>query len=248
MKLLCHPAEVDLLAEHAAKFEIVAVGSMPSVQVGEHEFYLRLHEGILRLCQGIDDQGVWVDPREIDRRLKGDFLLGRACGVKRGLCLEILDATAGLGVDGLALFKRGQHVHLVERDPALGAMLGDLLRRLGAADVELSIADSSSLLRQSRCYDVVYLDPMFAARRKSALPVKRMQYLSALLTDRGDFDETVIPLAQNRARNRVVLKRRAKDPVTLTPDWTIRGRAVRYDVYRGAAITARGGGQTGTPG
>jgi hypothetical protein len=41
--------------------------------------------------------------------------------------------------------------------------------------------------------------------------------------------------ARERALRRVVLKRRARDPVIGRPDWTVRGKAVRYDVYRGKA-------------
>ena len=57
--------------------------------------------------------------------------------------------------------------------------------------------------------------------------------LSALLADAEPFDPAVIPLAQRCARSRVVLKRRLKDPVALKPDWTLKGRSVRYDVYQG---------------
>ena len=84
-------------------------------------------------------------------------------------------------------------------------------------------------------YDVIYFDPMFPPRRKSALPGKRMQYLGELLGEGEAFDTGLIPKALQRARSRVVLKRRLKDPVTLRPDWTLRGRSIRYDVYRGLA-------------
>ena len=51
--------------------------------------------------------------------------------------------------------------------------------------------------------------------------------------DQSAFD--IAPTARARARARVVLKRRLKDPIELTPDWSLRGRSVRYDVFRGAA-------------
>ena len=34
-------------------------------------------------------------------------------------------------------------------------------------------------------------------------------------------------------RQRIVLKRRLKDPVLDSPSWQIKGKIVRYDVYRG---------------
>jgi 16S rRNA (guanine1516-N2)-methyltransferase len=205
------------------------------VSPSDSDFYLSFEAGVLRLCRHGDSRGIWVEEREIEQRLNGPFLLGRACGLERGSRLQILDATAGLGIDGLALSRRGAVVHLVERDPVLWALLKDLLRRLREPDVELTLNDSKRLLEEEGDYDVVYLDPMFPHRRKSALPGKRMQYLGALLDQSAPFDMDVLPLAQSRARSRVVLKRRLKDPVEMPPDWTLRGRTVRYDVYRGLA-------------
>lgn len=185
-----------------------------------------------------DRKGIAVERQEIERRLQGQFLLGRACGIRRGHPLRVLDATAGLGVDGMALALSGQSVHLVEREPALWALLTNLLRRFGpvSGDVRLTLDDARALLaRSDEVYDVVYFDPMFPPRSKTALPGKRMQYLAALLGEASPIDTVTIELARSRARSRVVLKRRAKDPVLGRPDWTIRGRAVRYDVYRGTA-------------
>ncbi len=198
-------------------------------------FFLAFEKGALCLRRQGDGAGIRVEEREIQRRLKGPFLLGRACGLTTGGGLHVLDATAGLGVDGLALARRGARVALVEREPLLWALLRDLLRRLDATDIPLTLGDFETHLQGSAVYDVVYFDPMFPLRAKSALPGKRMQYLSELLADSGTFDMNVIPAAQTRARSRVVLKRRLKDPAELRPDWTLRGRSIRYDVYRGLA-------------
>ena len=199
------------------------------------EFFLSFEAGILRLCRQGDGVGIRVENRDVERRLTGPFLLGRACGLSPGTALHLLDATAGLGVDGLALARKGARVEMVEREPLLWALLGDLLRRLDESDIPLSLSDLEAHLAGTAAYDVIYLDPMFPDRAKSALPGKRMQYLSALLSDSEPFDMALIPMAQSRARSRVVLKRRLKDPVELAPDWTLRGRSIRYDVYRGQA-------------
>ncbi|MEM8768090.1 MAG: class I SAM-dependent methyltransferase [Pseudomonadota bacterium] len=169
------------------------------------------------------------------RRLAGDFMLGRACGLKRGVTLSIVDATAGLGVDAMALALRGQRLTLIERQPQLWALLVDLKARLGLTEVTLRRLDHRTALTAQEPVDVIYFDPMFPQRRKGALPGKAMQYLAALVDDDGEFDENLINLARERARQRVVLKRRARDPALLSPDWSIRGRSVRYDVYRGSA-------------
>lgn len=182
-----------------------------------------------------DRRGVWVESPEIRRRLQGDFLLGRACGLRRGYPQRILDATAGLGVDGLALALAGAQVHLVERDAVLWALLHNLLERLEIPGVELTRGDAGKILAGDTCWDVVYFDPMFPARGKTALPGKRMQYLAALLGEGDAFDQPLLAAAREKATARVVLKRRLKDTPLADPDWSIRGRSVRYDVYRGRA-------------
>ncbi|HEY5646569.1 MAG TPA: class I SAM-dependent methyltransferase [Pseudomonadales bacterium] len=239
LDILCAEADERQLEALAGQFRF-ARRAAPGA-----EFHLAYDAHRLELVRHGDRKGIAVERPEIERRLQGQFLLGRACGIRRGHPLRVLDATAGMGVDGLALALSGQSVRLVEREPALWALLADLLRRFGpvSGDVDLTLGDARTFLaRSAEIYDVVYFDPMFPARSKTALPGKRMQYLSALLGETPPIDTGTIELARHRARSRVVLKRRAKDPVLGRPDWTIRGRAVRYDVYRGAAA------DPGTPG
>jgi len=207
----------------------------------EAEFHLTYDGQRLELVRRGDAKGVCVELPEIARRLRGQFLLGRACGVQKSRPQRVLDATAGLGIDGLALVLSGQSVHLVERHPVLWALLEDRRKRFGsqAAGARLTLGDSLSLLASTaEHYDVIYFDPMFEPRAKTALPGKRMQYLAALLGEAVPLDEAAIELARHRATARVVLKRRARDPLLGRPDWTIRGKAIRYDVYRGRAPAA----------
>lgn len=202
-------------------------------------FYLYYHDDRLTLCRGQDTRGVWVRLNDIKRRLQGEFSLARACGNKTGSALDVLDVTAGLGIDALALRARGNRLTLIEREPLLWALLSDLLRRADAADVALHHMDAKTILAEQASFDVVYVDPMFTQRRKTALPNKRMQYLGELLHEPvnenlADFIEQ----ARRVARNRVVLKRRLRDPEVLVPDWQIRGKTIRYDVFRGSRNTA----------
>jgi 16S rRNA (guanine1516-N2)-methyltransferase len=207
------------------------LGEVEQICRPESGFYLAFEEDVLCLYRAGDAHGVSIERGEIERRLSGPFMLGRACGLP-GPGLRVLDAMGGLGVDALALARRGAHVHVVEQEPMLWALLVDLIRRTRAS-VTATLADSRELLQRGTDYDVIYLDPMFPARRKKALPGKRMQYLSELLAGATVFDPQIIPLAQQCARSRVVLKRRLKDPALLRPDWSLKGRAVRYDVYQG---------------
>ena len=207
------------------------LGEIEPIEPPESGFYLCFEKDLLELRRTGDALGISISAQEIDQRLAGPFMLGRACGLP-GAGLRVLDAMGGLGVDALALARAGAAVQVVERHPMLWALLKDLIRRTGA-NVSAALGDCADLLRDGADYDVIYLDPMFPDRRKKALPGKRMQYLGALLADAAPFDPGLISLAQQCARSRVVLKRRLKDPVPIKPDWTLRGSSVRYDVFLG---------------
>jgi 16S rRNA (guanine1516-N2)-methyltransferase len=229
IRIVCSSADESLLRDTVGKFERL---STPT-----DDYYLSFEEGVLQLRRIGDRRGVFVTEAEIERRLSGPFLLGRACGLPASDA-HVLDATGGLGVDAMALSRRGVRVHIVEREPMLWALLKDLIRRAGATEVTATLADSLDVLAESPVYDVIYLDPMFPERRKKALPGKRMQFLGELLAQSSQqrpFDMALIAVAQSRARSRVVLKRRLKDPLEAAPDWSLKGRSIRYDVFRGFA-------------
>ena len=232
-------ADVFVLNAVADTTELLAKLTADGDRPRKNGFYLYYCDDRLTLCRGEDTRGVWVALNDIKRRLQGEFSLARACGNKSGSALNILDATAGLGIDALALQARGNRLTLTEREPLLWALLSDLLRRAGTPDVTLHHMDAKVFLAQQAPFDVVYVDPMFPQRRKTALPNKRMQYLGELLHEPvaenlADFIEQ----ARGVARNRVVLKRRLRDPEVLVPDWQIRGKTIRYDVFRGSRSTA----------
>jgi 16S rRNA (guanine1516-N2)-methyltransferase len=191
------------------------------------------------------EKGAWVDERELRRRIRQAPELLRACAIRPGM--RALDAMAGWGLDGLVLAAAGARVTLVERLPLLQALQEDLIRRAGMGGVVESLpGDGFALLDDPQGFDVVYLDPMFPARGKQALPGKRMQYLAALIDDgespvAGAPDRPLdewIERAIAVARHRVVVKRRLHDAPGLRPDWQIRGRSIRYDVYRGRGVSA----------
>lgn len=243
MDLYCEAADLESVARFGVEFRL-RPGEAPDEHAGLH---LRYGGGVLALARGNDTRGVFVARPDVERRVSGAFALGRACGIRRDSPIDILDATAGLGLDGLALAVAGQRVVLAERVAALWAMLVNLIERLSPVEAEARWLDCAELLSDrvtatggegshgESIFDVVYLDPMFPTRNKSALPGKRMQLVGALLEGEKPFDLDLLEAARWHARQRVVLKRRLKDPVCFKPDWQIKGRTVRYDVYTGRA-------------
>lgn len=141
--------------------------------------------------------------------------------------LTVLDATAGLGRDAYTLAKAGLRVTAIERSPVVAALLRDGLQRANA-EMQLHVGDAIEYMRDHKA-DVVYLDPMFPERRKSALVKKEMQYFQALLGD--DDAEALFEAAKNCATKRVVVKRPNHAPELAKPNHTIPGKTVRFDVY-----------------
>lgn len=228
--LYCHPDARSIVEPLTEFLEVVESMRQPSNVVDFHLWATTSH---IALCRG-RERGIWVTLSEIERRAAQGVELVRACGATGGP-RQILDPMAGWGVDALVLAGSGCQVSLVERHPALWALQWDLIRRSGIEVSSTRCADGLAALDGARTWDVVYLDPMFPPRSKKALPGKRMQWLAALARPDSRPEAVWVERALSVARERVVLKRRRRDPVVLAPDWQIAGRTVRYDVYRGTA-------------
>ena len=187
------------------------------------------------------DAGVCLNVDDVRRRLKQgrQLALAKACGVRAQW--SVLDAMAGLGLDGITLAALGCRVAMVERDPLLFAMLKDAVaesrRRLSVSDIETIAADVRSMPIEPGRYDVVYLDPMFPLPAGSALPRKAAQLLARHVGQADDDLPALLQRLRGVAANRVVLKRRRHDPVVVPPDWQIDARTVRFDVYRANAAS-----------
>jgi 16S rRNA (guanine1516-N2)-methyltransferase len=171
-------------------------------------------------------------------------LLGRAVGLKSGCRPTVLDATAGLGRDAFVLAGLGCCVRLVERSPIVGALLRDGLERAAAvpeigawvsARMQLCIADSHALmaaLADAERPEVVYLDPMYPHRTKTALVKKEMRMLQRIIGAGADSAE-LLQAALHCARRRVVVKRPGHAPCLTGPhpDVQFTGKTTRFDVY-----------------
>ncbi|HPD31309.1 MAG TPA: class I SAM-dependent methyltransferase [Phycisphaerae bacterium] len=169
-------------------------------------------------------------------------MLAKAIGFG-GRRLVVVDATAGLGRDAFLMACMGCTVTMFERCPVMAALLMDGVRR-ASGDPETSEiinnrtqvipADARLLLPQlseSLQPDVVYLDPMFPARGKSALAKKEMRICRLVAGDDEDAG-ALLEVALAAARKRVVVKRPLRAPALGgSPHIVFKGTTVRYDVY-----------------
>ncbi|MEZ0122346.1 MAG: class I SAM-dependent methyltransferase [Candidatus Reddybacter sp.] len=158
---------------------------------------------------------------------------------------SIMDLTAGLGRDSYVLATAGSQVTMFERQPVVGALLADGLRRLRADgdEQELAIAqrlflhqgdslDCAAALAEQAAPDVIYLDPMFPERGKTAKVKKAMAFFHHLVGSDDDA-AALLPLALATARYRVVVKRPRHAPplADMKPGLCFEGKSTRFDVY-----------------
>lgn len=206
-----------------------------NLEISESDDGLLLHDGDLILR---------VDFGDLRRRIRSgrlqQELLVRAAKLKGStdtLCL--LDATAGLGEDSFLLAAAGFEVQLHERNPVIAALLRDAVARARQDDDLHEIAlrmhvhedDSIRALRSGAAHpDVVYLDPMFPERKKSAAVKKKFQLLQRLESPCDDAQE-ILEAALHAKPKKIVIKRPLKGPRLgdVTPDYSLKGKAVRYD-------------------
>ncbi len=170
--------------------------------------------------------------------------LARAAGLKSGHSPKIVDATAGLGRDAFVLAHLGCEVQLLERSSIIAALLEDGLSRAQAdadigewvqARLHLQAVDAGVWLQglAAEAYpDVIYLDPMYPERKKSALVKKEMRLLQQLL-DQDEDSAALLELALQRAQRRVVVKRPKLAPSLnqRSPDTSISSKNTRFDIY-----------------
>lgn len=173
-------------------------------------------------------------------------LVAKACGLSKGVTPHVVDATAGLGRDAFVLAGLGAEVLMLERVPAIFALLEDGLSRAQDADGEIrEIAmrlqarwtDAASELASvvaatGFAAQVIHLDPMFPHRDKSALVKKEMRVFRELAGDDDDAPR-LLEAALDVATHRVAVKRPRKAPPIAgpRPAHVIETKTSRYDIY-----------------
>ncbi len=228
---------------------------LPLAADDEAEFAVQVGEQGLQVLQlGADSPGPvrvdFVEGASAHRRKFGGGsgqMIAKAVGVQPGIRPRVLDATAGLGRDGFVLASLGCEVTLVEREPLIAALLEDGLERARrdpdvapiAARMRLLGGNSADLMRawDGEAPQVIYLDPMFPHRDKSALVKKEMRLFRPLVGD--DLDApALLQAALALASHRVVVKRPRKAPIIEgpKPGYSLEGKSSRYDIYPKKAL------------
>lgn len=171
--------------------------------------------------------------------------IAKAVGLKKGANPSIIDATAGLGRDAFVFASLGCQVTLIEQQPLVAALLADAMQR-AQTDAETAeiiarmqlhhgnAMDYLASLSEAERPDLVYLDPMYPVREKSALVKKEMQLLHQLVGPDTN-SEDLLNLARKVALKRVTVKRPkgADYFANQRPHVSIESKNTRYDIYTG---------------
>ena len=192
-----------------------------------------------------------VDFKEMLPRLKQSNLqremLVKAARIKgQEMPQTVVDATAGFGEDSLILAAAGFQVRMYEFDEVIALLLEDGIRRARETPelkdvvgrLTLENSDSTVALKKLNYKpDIVLLDPMFPARKKSALIKKKFQLIQRLESP-CSAEQELLETAFLAEPKKVVIKRPLKGPYLddRKPSYSLQGKAIRYDCFVFARI------------
>jgi 16S rRNA (guanine1516-N2)-methyltransferase len=233
---------------------IISWQEMPHLaDVGSFKYllYLNDHALELRSLQNKQQKALSIDFLEgkaRHRRIYGGGKgqdIAKAIGIRKIPNARVIDATAGLGRDAFVLASLGCSVTLLERNPVIYSLLNDALERVNLSnDPQVKAICSRMMLvnenatdyllsqKKADYADVIYLDPMFPERKKSAKVKKEMSYFHDIVGEDHDSD-ALLHLSCKQARKRIVVKRPrlATALAGLKANFNIKGKSTRYDIY-----------------
>ncbi len=174
--------------------------------------------------------------------------LARALGLKN--CLKnqsrptIVDATGGLARDSFIIASLGFDLILLERSPIIYTLIHDGIKRaerdpgMHHITKRLQTVQTDAIiwlnqLKDQDKPDIIYIDPMFPEKKKSALPKKEMLIFHDIVGDDQDA-ENLLYTALTCAAKRVVVKRPRLSnylKASCAPSFSLTGSSCRFDIY-----------------
>lgn len=162
---------------------------------------------------------------------KDPFL--RAIGQSRK---NVLDVSAGLGIDSVFLSQHGHNITAIERNPLLYTLLNHSKQnseKLKKRNLEFKFGDSVDYVKSQVTkgqFDCIYFDPMFPDKAKSALPRQEMVLFRNLVGN--DMDSKLVLDTLLKSGTRVVVKRPSHaEPIAFKPTNAFESKLIRFDIY-----------------
>ncbi len=211
------------------------------VLVSDLNYSLLIKEDQLCLLNSVEKHIVSVDffSKQLQYRSNSHLfaeLVVKAVLGRQKKPLKILDCTAGFGKDCYLMALTGSKVQAYESNLLMYALLKDGLARADKIPEiqNIQLINGNALDGIDSCQvDVIYIDPMYPATKKSAKNNKQMSLLQSFVGHQSEMAEKLLAKAFNSNAKKIVLKRPPKAPFVndLKPSSQILGKAARFDVY-----------------
>ncbi len=200
------------------------------------DWQLTLHQHIYTLLQKSTGLTLHLDFRQGNyyyrNHHKGKEALLQAVKIKKYLPKHLIDATPGVLKDSFMLAGRGIHITAIERNPLLYLMVKQALSQV-ACPIDYYFGEAADRLGDFSA-QIIYLDPMYPPKYKSAAVKKDMQILHHIVGSDADAAHLLNVARQQPAR--VVVKRPvyAGSLSATPPDFIIQAGkrgTTRFEVY-----------------
>lgn len=246
---VANSSQLELARQYAHNFAFTLTHKLP---VGQLDYYLYLNAAGLRLHNLRDNEQIRLDFLAGKQAHRFYFGGGQGQHLAKAIGLSsykpsVLDLTAGFAQDAFVLAALGSQVSACEQNPVIAALVFDAYQR-AVSSVENETAPIQAALKRldyqfcsaqdylanlTQSFDVIYLDPMFAAGSYSKVQVKKEAKALRLLAHSPCDASELLALALQYARCRVVVKRPKQGDVLAgrAPSYQLKGKAIRYDVY-----------------
>ena len=188
-------------------------------------------DALLLAAAGFDVQLYEADP--VIAALLADGLERAAADAQLAPFVARMHLTQGDSVAALRTLTNAN----CEQPDSEDSATGELSAIQQPAYLATSEGDANGAPVPTAAPDVIYLDPMFPARQKSAAVKKKFQLLHHLEAPCANEEELLLAAIAANPR-KVIIKRPIKGPLLagIKPSYSISGKAVRYDCITPASI------------
>lgn len=230
----------DMAKRLAEEFDSQILSELPKNK--DSRYFVLDKDGLTFCCENQELRGDFTRllPRVTGGHLQHEILLKVAKPADAaGTLPRAVDATAGLGEDSFILAACGYRVEMFEHNPITAALLKDALIR-GKRDpktkdivsqMSLTRGDSKELIKNLNYVpEVIYLDPMYPEKKKSAQSKKKLQVLHMIEAPCADEAE-LMEAALATGAKKIIIKRppEADFLAGKEPSYSVERKAVRYD-------------------
>ena len=171
-------------------------------------------------------------------RFEHETLLKKALGRNKDQ-IKIFDATAGLLQDSLVFLSLGHRVVACEQSKILYSLLTDACERARSKiktlkNLTLINGEASEVFKTFADFTVIYLDPMYPDKKKSALRSGSISIIKEilLLENIKDQGNHLFNFFKKTRSRKIILKRPIKsEKLCNNINYQVSGKSTRFDIY-----------------